>query len=118
MIHLTDHQSSIKIWQLDASGRVFQSSLNQSEAKISGTRIVWMQNLAPGHNAIYERNLASNFIGKLYASAYDQESPNISGTKVVWEQTLSSGQTLIYMKNLLTGHAGKLVATTGATDVS
>ena len=71
-----------------------------------------MQNIAPEYNAIYERNLATTFIGKLYASAYDQESPSISGTKVVWEQTLSSGQPLIYMKNLLTGQTGKLVAST------
>ena len=83
--------------------------INQNGPVVSGSRIVWEQTDSKNHSAIYEKNLASGYIGKVYASNYNQNTPDISGTRIVWAQLSSTGISNIYQKNLLSGFVGKFM---------
>jgi hypothetical protein len=70
-------------------GKVLASSQNQTMAKISGPRVVWMQGNLNSYTAIYMKNLETGYVGKVYSSSYNQAYPDISGTRVVWMQEIN-----------------------------
>lgn len=94
--------------------KVKESSQSIANLDISGTRVVWEQNVG-AHSCIYVKNVATGAYGKVQNSNTYQKDPAISANRIVWQQGGA-----VYVKNIFTGAYGKVRPSTqfqGSPDI-